>query len=301
MRRHRHTRFSGSRSGLVGSATLLLVGGGLAAGATFGVTPAGAEPCLDVAFTSTRLIDWDGYNPKVEYSPAVPAALAPGTYDLTGSSFDDYPSRTGVTQRSEVWELQFLDASGAVIGTSGLTGDLPDRVARGEWAGSLGTVTLTSPAVAVRAHHRPDAHADGSANSVVPAGATVCPTVTTTTTTTTTAPPTSTSTTAAPTSTTSPSSTIAPSTTSPPSSAPPSTAPVRQATTVPVRVLSETTVVGDAAAPSPTTSTVPTSTRDAELASTGSTTSLLGGTGLILFGLGILLLGHRAQAALRNE
>ena len=165
MRQHRYIRLA---------AALTALSAAVAGTAVIGAAPAGAaDECMNVTFPATRLIDWDGYNPKVEYSPTVSIALAAGSYGVTGSSSDGYPSRVSVTQTSEIWELQFLDATGTVIATSGLTGDLPDRVADATWSGSLGTVTLPAAATAVRDHHCPDAIADGSANSVVPVAATV--------------------------------------------------------------------------------------------------------------------------------
>lgn len=287
MRQHRSIRVAALLTALTGSAALGVIGG---------ASPAGADTeCLNVSFPATRLIDWDGYNPKVEYSPAVPVALDAGTYSLTGTSHDDYPSRTGVTQTSEIWELQFLDAGGNVVATSGLSGDLPDRVAVADWSGSLGSVTLSGPAVSVRAHHRPDAVADGSANSVVPTAATVCPSGVDDTTTS-----------AAPTTTIAPTTSAAPSTTTPPTTTPPTTSgptttlprpttvPVRSETTSPVSVLAQTTIVG--AAPGAPGSTTPTGA----LAATGSSSEPIGGTALVLLGAGILLLGYRAQAITRR-
>ncbi len=278
MRQHRYIRLA---------AALTALSAAVAGTAVIGAAPAGAaDECMNVTFPATRLIDWDGYNTKVEYSPTVSIALAAGSYGVTGSSSDGYPSRVSVTQTSEIWELQFLDATGAVIATSGLTGDLPDRVADATWSGSLGTVTLPAAATAVRAHHRPDAIADGSANSVVPVAATVCPngTPTTTTAPTTTDAPT---TTAAPSTSAAPSSTAAP-TTAPPTSATPTTAPIR-ATSIPTEVLAETTVV-----------TTPPTTPTRALAVTGSDSKPLGGVALVLFGAGVIMLGWRAQQISRR-
>lgn len=277
------------------------------AGSTLGVGVAALAPtasadteCLNVAFPATRLIDWDGVNTKVEYSPAVAVSLPAGRYDLTGSSHDDYPARVGVTQTSEIWELQFLGAGGTVIATSGVTGDLPDRVAVANWSGSLGTVTLPAAATAVRAHHRPDAIADGSANSVVPVGATVCPNGVDSSSTTppTTAPPTIAPPTTGPPTTAPPTTappTTAPPSTAPPSTAPPSTAPVR-ATTPSVAVLAETTVVGATSGASPTTAP-----GTGALATTGSGSEPIGGVALILLGVGVLTLGWRAQQITRRN
>ena len=257
---------------LIRSTALLSVVGGTAIATTalFGAPAGAAEPCVDARFPGTRLIDWDGVNPKVEYSPAVTVALAPGTYAITGTSHDDYPARTGVTQSSEVWDLQFLDATGKVIATSDASEDLPDRVAVADWSGSMGTVTLTVPATAVRAHHRPDAHADGSANSVEPTAATMCSQVPATTTTTTSTTTTTTTTTV--------------------------TAPVRSETTIRSAVLAETTVVTS----SPPTTAAPSAGPRAALAVTGSEHEAIQGVALVLVGAGILLLGYRAQSIARQ-
>jgi len=290
MRGHRNIR----RAALV-----TLAGSTLGVGAAAWAPAASADTeCLNVAFPATRLIDWDGVNPKVEYSPAVAVSLPAGRYDLTGSSHDDYPARVGVTQTSEIWELQFLGAGGTVIATSAVTGDLPDRVAVANWSGSLGTVTLPSAATAVRAHHRPDAIADGSANSVVPVGATVCPNGVDSSTTSappTTAPPTTAPPTTAPPTTAPP--TTAPPTTAPPTTAPPSTVPVR-ATTPSVAVLAETTVVGT---PSTAASSPTTAPGTGALATTGSGSEPIGGIALILLGVGVLTLGWRAQQITRRD
>ena len=112
MRQHRYIRLA---------AALTALSGAVAGTAVIGAAPAGAaDECMNVTFPATRLIDWDGYNPKVEYSPTVPVTLAAGSYGVTGSSSDGYPSRVGVTQASEIWELQFLDATGTVIAARSL-------------------------------------------------------------------------------------------------------------------------------------------------------------------------------------
>ena len=238
-----------------------------------------ADVCQELAVPNVRLIDWDGYNPKVEYSAPIPVALAAGTYNVSGSSFDTYLGRATVTQASEIWDVQFLDASGAVIATSGTTGDLPDRVETAEWSGSLGSVTLPTGAVSVRAHHRPDAVADGSANSVVPKAITICTpalvTTTTTSTTTTVAPTTSTTTTT-------------------------TTVPATTTTTVPTSVGSATTVPTPSTAPvkvgAETTVKVEVKPQTEEsLAVTGSGSRPVVAAGLIMFGLGVLMLGYKAQ------
>ncbi len=194
-------------------------------------TPGGT--CESYSFDPTvKLIDFDGYNPKVEFSPTVPAVLPAGAWNITNaSSWDSYPSRTGVYQGSEVWEIEFLDAAGNVLARSGPTGDVPDYVDPGQWSGPLGVVNLPAGVAKVRAHHLPDLYPDGPdsvANSVFPVGFSICggsgggttttqPGSTTTTTqpgTTTTAPGSTTTTTQPGTTTTAPGSTTTSTTTS---------------------------------------------------------------------------------------
>lgn len=131
-----------------------------------------------VQFDGTRLIDFDGFNPKVEYTGIEPISLPAGTFTITQAiSRDSYPARVNVGQFSEVWEIEFLDAASNVVGRSAPTPDLQDYVAFAEWSGSLGTVTLSAPAVGVRAHHLPNLFADGPdgpANSVNPISFTIC-------------------------------------------------------------------------------------------------------------------------------
>ena len=200
-------------------------------GSTTTTTPGGT--CESYSFDPTvKLIDFDGYNPKVEFSPTVPAVLPAGAWNITNaSSWDSYPSRTGVYQGSEVWEIEFLDAAGNVLARSGPTGDVPDYVDPGQWSGPLGVVNLPAGVAKVRAHHLPDLYPDGPdsvANSVFPVGFSICggsgggttttqPGSTTTTTqpgTTTTAPGSTTTTTQPGTTTTAPGSTTTSTTTS---------------------------------------------------------------------------------------
>ncbi|MFN8049889.1 MAG: hypothetical protein U0Q22_00425 [Acidimicrobiales bacterium] len=152
-----------------------------------------------VEFDGTKLIDFDGYNPKVAYTGIEPLTLSPGVWTITEAiSRDAYPNRVNVLQTSEVWEIQFLDAGGNVLATSAPTQDLEDYVAVAEWRGPLGNVTIPAGAVGVRAHHLPDLFPDapdGVANSVFPIGFTICQggggggsTTTTTSTTSTTVP-----------------------------------------------------------------------------------------------------------------
>lgn len=260
-------------------ATVAALGIALAAPIVSLMPSAGAQggACVDTDFGDVRLIDHGGATPRREYSDPVAVDLPAGTYDVTGSSRDGYAGREGVTQLSERWELQFLDDGGSVIATSAMSDDLPDRVRDAAWSGSMGTVTLPAAASAVRAHHRPDAPADGSPNSLHATASVICAVVDATTT-------------VAP--------TTAPPTTAPPTTSPATTAPLTSEpapTTAPVRVEGSTTI------PGPGTG-VDTSSRQGgpgspgdNLAATGTTSQSLTGAGLVAFGLGVLILGARAS------
>ena len=167
-------------------------------------------------FAPTKLIDFDGFNPKVEYTPILPVTLGQGTWSIIEAiSRDSYPGRSKVQQWSEVWEIEFLNAGGQVVARSQPTGDVPDFVEFGEWIGPLGTVTLPGSVAGVRAHHLPDLYPDAPfepANSVSPISFTICTGgggggSTTTTKPTTTVKPTTTTTTKPTTTTTKPTTT----------------------------------------------------------------------------------------------
>lgn len=132
---------------------------------------------LVVSFPTTKLIDFDGFNPKVEYTPIVPVSLASGTWNITEAiSWDSYPQRINSLQTSEVWVIEFL-SGGSVVATSAPTQDLEDNVVTAEWRGPLGAVTLPTAVDGIRARHMPDLFEDapwGEANSVFPISATVC-------------------------------------------------------------------------------------------------------------------------------
>ena len=47
----------------------------------WGAAPAGAvAPCLTTDFGGVRLIDWDGYNPKVEFSSPMAVSIAVASF-----------------------------------------------------------------------------------------------------------------------------------------------------------------------------------------------------------------------------
>ncbi len=173
---------------------------GVLVGATafFGaISPASAqanEQCLTADFGGITLL-----NPEVPLTPEAPMALPAGVVTVTEAhAWDGYPSRVDVTQGSEIWEVEFVGADGSVVGVSARTEDLEDRVAEAHRFGSLGDVTLSEPAVSIRARHRPDFDLKAR-DSVRVSEITVCfgaqtttttqPPTTTTTAPTTTAPP----------------------------------------------------------------------------------------------------------------
>jgi hypothetical protein len=82
-----------------------------------------------------------------------------GTYDLSTVAWDDGGNATpnridqGV-QPFERYIVQFLDAGGNVLATSGASTDLEDLVLFAQWSGSIGQVTWAGPdATQVRVVH----------------------------------------------------------------------------------------------------------------------------------------------------
>ncbi len=255
------------------------------------------QRCLDVAFDGRALI-----SPNIATRPAVTAAVPAGGVTITNAtSSDSYVGRENVTQTSERWDVQFLDAGGAVIATSAPTADLPDLVQTGTWSGPLGPVNLPSDAVSIRPHHRPDLAPDGTPNSVFPGSVRLCWSVEVEVVVTlppTTAAPETTipATTAAP-ATTSPATTAAPATTSPATTAAPET--TSPATTAATQVLDLTeSPTTQAPAPAAVKSTN-SSQGTAELARTGFATDLIAvlGASLFSFGAALAYLGRRNELA----
>ena len=79
---------------------------------------------------------------------------AGSTVTLMGTAQDSYTDRAlGYAQPNEQFILQFLDANGSVIATSGPSGDLPDDTDTGTWTGGLGVITPASDVTAIRAVH----------------------------------------------------------------------------------------------------------------------------------------------------
>lgn len=155
---------------------------GIPALAVFGgVGGAAAQPIFEPTFSDSQLcVTADFENAllqgPIQYSDTVAVDLPAGEVVIPEAiSYDDYTNRADTpTQLSERWEVEFLDADGNVIATSDATPDVADGVQRAEFIGALGSVTLTEPAVAVRAHHRTDLPPDPSPNSVYASGVTLC-------------------------------------------------------------------------------------------------------------------------------
>ena len=87
--------------------------------------------------------------------------LTAGTYDVGGESTDGYVGRDTVSQPSEQWFAEFLDAGGNVLARTNTTGDIPDNIETGYWNGSLGSIELAADAVSVTFRHA----APGGANT----------------------------------------------------------------------------------------------------------------------------------------
>jgi len=189
---------------------------------------------------------------------ALPAPLPAGTYNIETVSYDGHPNRHA-SQPFEYYFVQFLDSSGAVIGSTGNTTELVDGVDVAQAIDLFNSVELTADAVAIRAVHGYQLDRRHSVNSLQPICVGVTPVVAPTTTTS------STTTTAAPTTTVAPPTTVAPTsttTTTTTTVAPPTTVAPTSTTTT-------TTTV----APTSTTTTVKTQVLPAvEVAQTATPT-----------------------------
>ncbi len=141
-----------------------------------------AQPAFEPTFSDSQLcqtVDFGDVRlraPNERTTEVVAVSLPAGTLNIPEAiSWDGYIGRSGVPiQLSERWELQFLDAGGAVIATSSPTVDVPDGLERGEWIGSLGSVELPVPASGVRANLRNDLPPNDTPNSVHVSGVTLC-------------------------------------------------------------------------------------------------------------------------------
>ena len=147
-------------------------------GVAFSAVGANAQISDDSVETSCVTADFGGQQLQIgvaDRTTSVAVALPAGTVTIPSArATDSYPNRVNVTQPSEKYEVEFLSASGAIIAVSAPTADVPDFVEFGEWIGSLGSVELSEPAVAVRAHHRPDLPFDGQPDSLQASEVTLC-------------------------------------------------------------------------------------------------------------------------------
>ncbi|MEZ5168489.1 MAG: hypothetical protein R2695_19180 [Acidimicrobiales bacterium] len=137
---------------------------------------------------SGTIVSHDGVGFPFWRDLALPApGIAPGTYAVDTVGYDGSPDRENAYQMFEQFKLEFLDADGVVIATSGITDDLPDYVEEVTVPYDVGQVTLDRTAVTVRGIHAFIGD-ESSANSVMPVcvGWTLIPEETTTTTTSTT-------------------------------------------------------------------------------------------------------------------
>ena len=143
-----------------------------------GLLAVGGSPAAAVEAGTCTTVDFGGQILLDPWPPTIgdiAVDLPAGEISIpVATSTDAYPERVNVTQSSEIWDLQFIAADGSVIATSIPTQDLPDLMAEAEWVGDLGTVTLSEPAVGLRARHRPDIAPDGTPNSVHPTEVTLC-------------------------------------------------------------------------------------------------------------------------------
>lgn len=209
-----------------------------------------ASICHSVSFGDVKLL-----NPAVPRTPSRSLSLPAGPVTITSAtSTDSYPERVSINQPSERWNVEFLNAAGAVVGVSASTPDLEDNVESASWRGSLGSVTLSEDAVALRAVHQ---SADASINSVTVSGITVCY-----------LPASATSTTQPP--------TTQPATTQPPATQPSTTEPSTTeppVTSAPTTQPATTSAPTTAPAPAPPTVSSPTSVPSSVTSSTSIQTT----------------------------
>lgn len=118
-------------------------------------------------------------------SRTINASIPAGTYDIDTVAYDGNPNRAaGTPQMFEQYHLEFLDAAGVVIDSTGTTADLADGVMEASWAGPVGQVVLDRPVTQIRAMHSFPFHTTpDTANSVMPVCVGVTPGVVPTTTT----------------------------------------------------------------------------------------------------------------------
>lgn len=128
---------------------------------TFAIWP---DPGFEVEQDESSHLYYPGI---LQRTHPLPTPIPAGAYELDAVSYDGYPDRDGApAQPGEQWYLDFLDADGNLLATSGVTADLADGVVEATWSGSIGGVALSAPAVTLIARH---ADPDGpSPNSVHP-------------------------------------------------------------------------------------------------------------------------------------
>ncbi len=141
-----------------------------AAGAPVGAQTSAGQTCV------TQDINQHFFINGPSQSAVFPIAIPAGTVSIpTATARDFYEGRSEVVdQPSEKWQIQFLDADGAVVATSEPTVDVPDGEDDQSWTGSLPDVTLSSAVAGIRVVHRPDLPSTGAAMSVWATGVTVC-------------------------------------------------------------------------------------------------------------------------------
>lgn len=191
-------------------------------------------------------------------SRTIAISVPAGIYNVDAVGYDGSPTRAGdAAQPNEQYKLEFLNAAGAVIGATGITGDLADLVQEATWAGAVGTVLLAEPATQVRAIHAFAGQIiPGSPNSVMP----VCLGLNAYVPPTTTLPPTTLPPTTLPPTT---SSTLPP-TTLPPETVPPTTAAPTTTTTTAAPPTTAAPTTTTTVAPTTTTTVAPTTTTTVE-------------------------------------
>ena len=143
-----------------------------------GSVSAQAGPGATCAGDNTTILGSDYYgledfgNRLLSTSPTarefpLAAPLEAGTYMLDAVSYDGYPGREMIDpQPREQWFAELLASDGTVLATSGVTGEIADRVEEATWSGSLGEVTIAQTATAIRTVHA--APGSISVNSVRP-------------------------------------------------------------------------------------------------------------------------------------
>ncbi len=138
-RRQRAAAFAATT--MLAGAGVLSLGMASAGAGTVGVCSGSTIYALDVELSQV------GENGEVHVVDLT-EPLAPGRYEVDTIAFDGYPGRTEDNER-EAYYIEFVDASGNVVGRTGETPELPDDVEIVERAASF-TVTMTGTATQMR-------------------------------------------------------------------------------------------------------------------------------------------------------